>query len=146
MLSYKIRSTHFIYSWNFFALGTLGPCAVVVAFGFLRCHHVLHAVIMLVCAHAFTGFAHSGFLSNHLDLCPRYAGITLGLAQTVGEFRFLSRITRYMVLLMNCTCYKHHCMCVYYRRNIYSIFSRTSEIHFQKILRKWFLKYVLIRR
>ena len=68
----------------FIITGTLGPCATVVAFGFLRCHHVIHAVVMLICAYAFTGFAYSGFLTNHLDLAPRYAGITLGLSNTLG--------------------------------------------------------------
>jgi len=44
------------------------------------------AVIFLIFAVGFSGFAISGFNVNHLDIAPKYASVLMGLSNGAGTF------------------------------------------------------------
>ncbi|VDP67221.1 unnamed protein product [Echinostoma caproni] len=46
--------------------------------------HITSALVCLVLAVGFSGFAISGYNVNHLDIAPRYASILMGLSNGVG--------------------------------------------------------------
>uniref|UniRef100_A0A1I8I8F0 MFS domain-containing protein n=2 Tax=Macrostomum lignano TaxID=282301 RepID=A0A1I8I8F0_9PLAT len=44
------------------------------------------AIVCLIIAVGFSGFAISGYNVNHLDIAPRYASILMGLSNGIGTF------------------------------------------------------------
>ena len=60
------------------------PAASLIALSFLHCRHWMAAVGVLAAGVAFCGFEFNGYLVNPLDIAPRYAGIMIGLARTIG--------------------------------------------------------------
>ena len=57
---------------------------MLVGSGFLSCHHWEAAVAFLVIGFTFLGFQYGGFIVNHLDIAPQYAGILVGIANAIG--------------------------------------------------------------
>ena len=64
--------------------GTLIPAAFLVSLGFLACHQAAAAVSILVLAMTFSAFHYNGYVVNHLDIAPKYAGVLMGFSNTVG--------------------------------------------------------------
>ena len=52
--------------------------------GFLDCDNVAAAIAIDIVGIAFIGFQYSGFLVNHLDIYPKYAGVAIGLCNSIG--------------------------------------------------------------
>ncbi|XP_072175846.1 sialin-like [Diadema setosum] len=67
----------------FTTLGLVLPAVFLVITGYIGCDHVL-AVAFLALAVGMGGLAMSGFNVNHLDIAPAYAGVLMGITNTVG--------------------------------------------------------------
>ncbi|ELT88380.1 hypothetical protein CAPTEDRAFT_172198 [Capitella teleta] len=66
-------------------IGALVPSGAAIAVGFLDCTRWQAAVAVLALGLSFGGIQFSGFLVCHLDLAPKYAGVMIGIANTVGN-------------------------------------------------------------
>lgn len=64
--------------------GTVCPAALLVALGFIDCRQVVAAITIDILGIASMGFQYSGFLVNHLDIYPKYAGVAIALCNSVG--------------------------------------------------------------
>ena len=64
--------------------GEVGASISLIALSFLTCSHSTLAVAILTVGVTLSGSAYTGFLVNHMDLAPRYAGTLLGLTNSVG--------------------------------------------------------------
>ncbi|XP_035828102.1 sialin [Aplysia californica] len=67
----------------FNTLGCLIPATTLILVGYVGCNHVL-VVVCLTLSVSLASFNGGGFSVNHLDLSPRFAGILLGLTNTVA--------------------------------------------------------------
>jgi len=63
-------------------VGLFIPAGLVVLTSYMGCSQVLAAVILVTTAIGFLGLNFSGFLINHLDVSPAYAGILQGITNT----------------------------------------------------------------
>ncbi|XP_076472441.1 sialin-like [Babylonia areolata] len=66
------------------ATSFLGSGACLVGVGFVNCEHRTLAVVLLAVAVGFEGLCYSGFMVNHIDFAPRYAGVLYGITNTVS--------------------------------------------------------------
>ncbi|XP_064646592.1 sialin-like [Lineus longissimus] len=64
------------------SLGSILPGAFLVAASFVSCETRMTAVGLLVASVGFSSFNRSGYVVNHLDIAPRFAGILMGLTNT----------------------------------------------------------------
>ena len=61
------------------------PAAMCMALGYVDCTVPALGVILLTVGVSFTGCIYgSGFVMNHLDIAPLYAGILFGISNTAG--------------------------------------------------------------
>ncbi|KAK2181869.1 hypothetical protein NP493_378g02034 [Ridgeia piscesae] len=65
-------------------LGSLLPAIFLVATGYVTCATPYVGVVMLAIAVGFSGFQYGGFLVNHVDIAPRYAGLLFGISNTAA--------------------------------------------------------------
>ena len=56
----------------------------MVAASYSGCGQEFIAVIFLTVAQAFSGFAYGGFIVNHVDIAPKYAGTLFGITNTAA--------------------------------------------------------------
>jgi ACS family sodium-dependent inorganic phosphate cotransporter-like MFS transporter 5 len=63
-------------------IGSIVPGAFLIAASFVNCETRMTAVGLLIASVGFTSFNRSGYVVNHLDIAPRYAGILFGLTNT----------------------------------------------------------------
>lgn len=66
-------------------LNTLGQsllCISFISISFLDCTNWLIAIIMLTIGTGAIGFSFSGFLVNHVDIAPAYAGALMGISNS----------------------------------------------------------------
>ncbi|XP_064631101.1 sialin-like [Lineus longissimus] len=69
----------------FNSLGMLVPAALVLVLGYIDCSTPYTAVALLTIGVAFTGCTvGSGFVVNHVDIAPKYAGILFGISNTAA--------------------------------------------------------------
>ncbi|XP_076472601.1 sialin-like [Babylonia areolata] len=66
------------------ATSFLGAGACLVGVGFVNCEHRTLAVVLLAVAVGFEGLCYSGYMVNHIDFAPRYAGVIYGITNTVS--------------------------------------------------------------
>ncbi|XP_076472677.1 sialin-like [Babylonia areolata] len=66
------------------ATSFLGAGACLVGVGFVDCEHRTLAVVLLAVAVGFEGLCYSGYMVNHIDFAPRYAGVLYGITNTVS--------------------------------------------------------------
>lgn len=66
-------------------IGAVVPASMVAAMGFIDCGQWQGPICLLSIGLSFCGFQYNGFLVNHLDLAPRYAGILMGIANAIGS-------------------------------------------------------------
>lgn len=64
--------------------GFLGAGACLIVTGFTPCEHRYLAVAFLSLAVMFTGFSQAGYICNHVDFAPKYAGVIYGLTNMAG--------------------------------------------------------------
>lgn len=65
-------------------LGNLLPAVFLVATGYVTCATPYMGVVMLAFAVGFSGFQYSGFVINHVDIAPRFAGLLFGISNTAA--------------------------------------------------------------
>ncbi len=59
-----------------------GQSAFLVATGYCGCGQELLAVAFITIAQGVSGFQYSGFVVNHVDIAPRFAGTLFGISNT----------------------------------------------------------------
>ena len=57
----------------------------VIILGFMRCDQANSAVAVLTMGVTITGFTYSGWLPNHMDIAPKFAGTLYGLSNCIGS-------------------------------------------------------------
>ena len=55
-----------------------------MALGYVDCTQPIVAITLLVLAVSIAGFQYSGFLVNHVDIAPQYAGILFGISNSLA--------------------------------------------------------------
>ncbi|KAI0229659.1 Sialin [Lamellibrachia satsuma] len=68
----------------FQTIGFMIPAVMVVALGYMKSSQVTMAIVFLTIGVGFTGISRSGYAVNHVDIAPRYAGILMGISNTVA--------------------------------------------------------------
>ena len=61
-------------------LGLIGAAIFLVGLSFLDCTQTGLAVALLTIAVSISGCVYSGYLVNHMDIAPHYAGTLMGVA------------------------------------------------------------------
>jgi len=64
--------------------GAIVPAAMVAANGFIDCTQWPGAISFMTVGLSFCGFQYNGFLVNHLDLAPPFAGLLMGMGNAIG--------------------------------------------------------------
>ncbi|XP_002734661.1 sialin-like [Saccoglossus kowalevskii] len=66
-------------------MGSVIPGIFLVITGYMDCTQATTAVILLTIGVSFSGFQYGGgFLVNHVDIAPKYAGVLLGITNTTA--------------------------------------------------------------
>ncbi|XP_055900366.1 sialin-like isoform X1 [Biomphalaria glabrata] len=68
----------------FTAVGKIAPAVMLIALGYVDCSQPAVAVGLLVFAVSLTGIQYSGFLVNHVDIAPAFAGILFGISNSLA--------------------------------------------------------------
>ena len=68
----------------FMCTGKVAAGALLVALGYTDCTQPAVAIALLVLAVSIAGFQYSGFLVNHVDIAPQYAGILFGISNSIA--------------------------------------------------------------
>lgn len=75
------------------AFGKIVAGALLIALGYVECTQPVVAIALLVMAVSIAGFQYSGFLVNHVDIAPAYAGILFGISNSIAAVTgFLSPV------------------------------------------------------
>jgi ACS family sodium-dependent inorganic phosphate cotransporter-like MFS transporter 5 len=64
--------------------GLLGAALALVALSFVDCTNPGAAIAFLCLGVAISGCAYSGFLVNHMDIAPQFAGTLFGLTNCIA--------------------------------------------------------------
>ncbi|CAK8673452.1 unnamed protein product [Clavelina lepadiformis] len=59
------------------------PAGFLIGAGYIGCNRVL-AVLFISFATFFTAFSYAGYMPNHIDLSPKFAGVLMGITNTWG--------------------------------------------------------------
>ena len=57
--------------------------AFFVGTGYCSCGQEVLAVVLITMAQGFSGFQYGGFIVNHVDIAPRFAGTMFGITNSV---------------------------------------------------------------
>ena len=57
---------------------------MLVALGYVDCSQPSVAIALLVLSVSLTGVQYSGFLVNHVDIAPAFAGILFGITNSIA--------------------------------------------------------------
>jgi len=69
------------------------PAALLVGLGYLDCTQPALAISLLVLGVSLTGIQYSGWIVNHMDIAPMFAGILFGISNSVAAVTgFLSPV------------------------------------------------------
>ncbi len=63
-------------------IGFGGPALILMFVGYVQ--NAPAAIALMTLANVFIAFSAGGFIVNHLDIAPRYAGVLMGLSNTAG--------------------------------------------------------------
>ncbi|XP_036368725.1 sialin-like [Octopus sinensis] len=69
----------------FQSISFIGSASLLVAIGFLKCDQTILIGILLFLSGVTTAFYSGGFLVNHIDVAPRYAGVLYGFTNTFAS-------------------------------------------------------------
>lgn len=69
----------------FQCMSFFGSACFFVGTGFIDCTNAMVAVCFLFLAGAFIGFSAVGFIVNHVDIAPSYAGLLFGVTNTMSS-------------------------------------------------------------
>lgn len=70
---------------TFDVFGKIIPAIMLIGLGYVNCSMPALAIVLLTLAVSLTGFQYSGFLINHVDIAPPYAGILFGISNSVAS-------------------------------------------------------------
>ncbi|XP_012942626.1 sialin [Aplysia californica] len=68
----------------FNAFGKILPAIMLISLGYVDCSQPTVAIALLVLAVSLTGTQYSGFLVNHVDIAPAFAGILFGISNSIA--------------------------------------------------------------
>ena len=68
----------------FYFPGMIIPAVLLIALGYVDCTQPSVAITLLVFAVSMTGVQYSGWLVNHMDIAPAYAGILFGISNSIA--------------------------------------------------------------
>ncbi|KAK2186201.1 hypothetical protein NP493_211g02022 [Ridgeia piscesae] len=84
----KLRSTHILNTTRtrklFTCIGQVGAAVFLVALAYLDHTQWILAIVLLTIGVAVSGSAYSGYLINHIDLAPKYAGTLFGISNCIA--------------------------------------------------------------
>ncbi|MCZ6527047.1 MAG: MFS transporter, partial [Gammaproteobacteria bacterium] len=63
-------------------IGFGGPALILMFVGYIQSAPA--AIALMTLANIFIAFSAGGFIVNHFDIAPRYAGVLMGLSNTAG--------------------------------------------------------------
>ncbi|CAG5123820.1 unnamed protein product [Candidula unifasciata] len=69
----------------FTAFGKIVPALMLIGLGYVDCSQSGLAIGLLVFAVSLTGTQYSGFLVNHVDIAPAFAGILFGISNSLAS-------------------------------------------------------------
>jgi ACS family sodium-dependent inorganic phosphate cotransporter-like MFS transporter 5 len=69
----------------FLVLGMMGAALFLVGLSFMDCTQTGLAVALLTIAVTLSGTAYSGFLVNHMDIAPKFAGTLFGISNGLAS-------------------------------------------------------------
>lgn len=73
--------------------GMLVPAVLLIGLGYLDCTQPVLAITLLVLGVSLTGIQYSGWIVNHMDIAPMFAGILFGISNSVAAVTgFLSPV------------------------------------------------------
>jgi len=64
--------------------GSFGASALLIGLSFLDCTQTALAVTLLTIAVSVSGCVFSGYLVNHMDIAPQYAGTLMGISNGIA--------------------------------------------------------------
>ena len=65
-------------------IGAMTPAVGLLGLSFVGCNSTM-AVVWLCISVGFNGVSYSGYLANHLELSPNYAGTVMGISNTLAN-------------------------------------------------------------
>ncbi|CAH1784347.1 unnamed protein product [Owenia fusiformis] len=65
-------------------IGKMVPALFLIGLGFMNCTQQVAAVVLLTLGVSISGCQFSGFVVNHVDIAPRYAGILIGISNSIA--------------------------------------------------------------
>ena len=69
------------------------PAIMLIILGYIDCTQPGAAVTLLVLGVSLTGFQYSGWVVNHMDIAPAFAGILFGISNSIAAVTgFLSPV------------------------------------------------------
>ncbi|XP_071171387.1 sialin-like [Mytilus edulis] len=69
----------------FDSFGKIVPALMLICLGYVDCTTPTLAIVLLILAVSLTGFQYSGYLINHVDIAPPYAGILFGISNSIAS-------------------------------------------------------------
>ncbi|CAG2193628.1 SLC17A5 [Mytilus edulis] len=63
----------------------LGPASMLIGLGYVDCSQTALAIVLVILAVSSAGFQYSGWVVNHIDIAPSYAGILLGISNSLAS-------------------------------------------------------------
>lgn len=69
----------------FNSIGHWGPAATLIALGYMTKEQSTLAVVLLTLSVAMNGAASVGYLINHMDLSPNFAGTLMGITNAISN-------------------------------------------------------------
>ena len=66
------------------SIGEVGAAVFLIALSFVDCSRPLVAVALLACSVTIFGSSYSGYIVNHMDIAPQYAGTLFGLTNCIS--------------------------------------------------------------
>lgn len=68
----------------FVSVGQVMPAAALITLGYLECTQAILAVVILTMAVTLSAPVFSGYVVNHVDIAPPYAGVLFGISNTIA--------------------------------------------------------------
>lgn len=68
----------------FNTFGKVVPAVMLIGLGYVDCSQSTIAIVLLVLAVSLTGTQYSGYLVNHVDIAPKFAGILFGISNSLA--------------------------------------------------------------
>ncbi|XP_060084519.1 uncharacterized transporter slc-17.2-like [Ylistrum balloti] len=65
--------------------GMIMPALMLIGLGYVDCSSPMLAIALLTLAVGLSGFQYSGWLVNHVDIAPLYAGILFGISNSIAS-------------------------------------------------------------